>query len=508
MSQKQTSTPFVPRNLSRSNRGVPPDRYNVSTLGNGPSKTVKTPPASCSSNYAFDKTSQRSSKSSKCTVKSNSAEMNKLHKSASELVEQTREIGDLKIQLIEAQEKQNNDLEIIKLESKIETLESIRNINQQSYKVMVDNEQKSQTGSIKDSMSATSIHSKVKTWIESVKESIHLPPGENLDDLEDSESVHLPQAQVDTNGASKSDLLMAIREVMRTNRKPPNLPEFDGNDIMQWPAFISEFDRSTRKFHVENSENLRRLSFALKGKAKSAVQHLLSHPDNVQRIIRLLENNYGRKEWILLNLKEKARNLPQVKEDDIESHKRFFNDVMGIIGTMKSIGGTHYLEDFELIICLANKMPQLSRAMWGRHKLNLQSDQSTVTLDDFADWVETDLQTMFCSHDPSVRKPNMRPQRKDVFFNRTDPNCFCCDGKEKHYLYKCAKFNEMSIKERRDFVKEARLCFNCFRKGHGATKCKSEHRCKKCDGPHHTMLHMDATTQDHPDEADQTESQE
>ena len=35
------------------------------------------------------------------------------------------------------------------------------------------------------------------------------------------------------------------------------------------------------------------------------------------------------------------------------------------------------------------------------------------------------------------------------------------------------------------------MCLNCFGRGHGVRQCKSLYKCKKCQKPHHTLLHVD-----------------
>ncbi len=41
-------------------------------------------------------------------------------------------------------------------------------------------------------------------------------------------------------------------------------------------------------------------------------------------------------------------------------------------------------------------------------------------------------------------------------------------------------------------IKENGICMNCLRPGHFIKQCKSQHRCKHCQRPHHTLLHVEA----------------
>ena len=53
------------------------------------------------------------------------------------------------------------------------------------------------------------------------------------------------------------------------------------------------------------------------------------------------------------------------------------------------------------------------------------------------------------------------------------------------------KITKMSLKERRSYASEERLCFNCLRKGHPCWKCRNKKRCDTCGKKHHTLLHLD-----------------
>ena len=58
----------------------------------------------------------------------------------------------------------------------------------------------------------------------------------------------------------------------------------------------------------------------------------------------------------------------------------------------------------------------------------------------------------------------------------------------------------MSFEDKKNVIKVHKVCMNCLTPGHHIIKCKSVHRCKMCQKPHHTILHIDdatASTSDH-----------
>mgnify|MGYP000680586806 CR=1 FL=1 len=76
--------------------------------------------------------------------------------------------------------------------------------------------------------------------------------------------------------------------------------------------------------------------------------------------------------------------------------------------------------------------------------------------------------------------------------NATPPivNCPLCSG--QHRLSKCELMKAKSPEERKSFVRQVRLCDNCFASGHMAMDCRSKMRCQVngCGWKHHTMLHV------------------
>ena len=96
-------------------------------------------------------------------------------------------------------------------------------------------------------------------------------------------------------------------------------------------------------------------------------------------------------------------------------------------------------------------------------------------------------------------------QRQDVL------ECTMCKG--DHHLAKCQSFVDKSIDEKKQFIVDNRLCYNCLRSGHTVRDCRSR-RCTviNCGRKHHTLIHpsnsQEAQESDRPSSASsQTETQ-
>ncbi|XP_023223405.1 uncharacterized protein LOC111624721 [Centruroides sculpturatus] len=68
-------------------------------------------------------------------------------------------------------------------------------------------------------------------------------------------------------------------------------------------------------------------------------------------------------------------------------------------------------------------------------------------------------------------------------------SCPVC--KEAHHVFYCPAFQKQNVKTRKVTIKNAGLCFNCFKGNHSVKDCKSTSTCKHCRKKHNTMLHED-----------------
>ena len=62
--------------------------------------------------------------------------------------------------------------------------------------------------------------------------------------------------------------------------------------------------------------------------------------------------------------------------------------------------------------------------------------------------------------------------------------CLFC--KEDHFAVNCDKI--ASVQERQELLRRARRCFCCLKVGHTRHVCRSDRKCKICNGSHHQVL--------------------
>ncbi|GFX13943.1 DUF5641 domain-containing protein [Trichonephila clavipes] len=83
--------------------------------------------------------------------------------------------------------------------------------------------------------------------------------------------------------------------------------------------------------------------------------------------------------------------------------------------------------------------------------------------------------------------PSERIYKTKSFLAKLDPaNCVIC--KQSHLVFRCKKFNDLSVNERFNSVKRNRLCIDCFIPSHKVALCKSSRNCPNCSKRHNSLL--------------------
>ena len=84
------------------------------------------------------------------------------------------------------------------------------------------------------------------------------------------------------------------------------------------------------------------------------------------------------------------------------------------------------------------------------------------------------------------------------FTSTTHPvsSCILCKS-ERHPLYACSKFKALPHDKMISTLKSNGICMNCLGPGHFVKQYKSLHRYKKCQKPHHSLLHLEERDDSH-----------
>lgn len=293
---------------------------------------------------------------------------------------------------------------------------------------------------------------------------------------------------------------------------PKELPLFDGNP-MDWPNFINQYRNSNTLCGYSNEENQFRLQKCLKGNAKKVVQSLLIMPQNVEKVIKLLESRFGRSEQIIFVLLDKIKKFPNIKEDKLELFVEFSDEIKNFVAILECLNEVDHLRNPILITDILNKLPTSYKLLWIEHVSKIVNPNSKLV--ELSNWLDEKANNMtqinFQTFTDSYQNHSkFNKTKKDVTMTTqiTVIKCFCCN-EDNHHLSFCKKFKSLPTDERWSLITTKKICFSCLLPNHNIKTCKKRKTCGigGCNKPHHELLHKDPISrQDNPTTVDSSET--
>ncbi|UYV64961.1 hypothetical protein LAZ67_3002567 [Cordylochernes scorpioides] len=264
------------------------------------------------------------------------------------------------------------------------------------------------------------------------------------------------------------------------------LPFFDGK-LENWISFSNVFKTTI----IDNSQltnivKLQYLKTCLKGKALILVNHIPITENNFVLAWDLLEKRYDNKRDLIFNLIQRIIDLPKLTTQSSTQLLFLVDNSYEIIRSLETLG--YKLDELSDIIIgkiLSDKLDKTTKRSW-----NMTVDNNHIpTCSELLKFIENYAKALNTS-ETEKGLPLIKRSMKLQVHNLTKANCFLCQ--QEHGIYLCPTFLDMEPIERRKKVKQLKLCFNCLRNNHSVNQCRSEFKCRKCQGKHNTLIHIDA----------------
>ena len=276
-----------------------------------------------------------------------------------------------------------------------------------------------------------------------------------------------------------------------------DVPTFDGQ-VINWRSFWEQFEVAIHsKSALSDSEKLAYLKHALKGgTAKNVIEGLSRSGEQYKEAIESLKSRYDRPRLLHQTHVRMILEAAGLKEGSGKELRRLHDTVQQHLRALTSMGyepsGPFITSTLELKLD-PNTMFEWQRASQSspdvpHYKellefINLRAQASETSLDDRKKNPLTD-------HRP---RPPLHGKTFTSYTSSTLPeneNCSLCKN-EKHQLYACPQFKGLTHDKKVATLKSQNRCLNCLRTGHFVNHCKSLHHCRKCQKPHHTLLHVE-----------------
>ncbi|CAL8140057.1 unnamed protein product [Orchesella dallaii] len=143
-----------------------------------------------------------------------------------------------------------------------------------------------------------------------------------------------------------------------------------------------------------------RLHKALKGKAKKKVSHLMANPLNINKLLVTLEECFGRPEFVLDYLVEKAKCCDRVEPNKPETLVAFGDAVEALVTNICSYNKTDYMNNKQLTKELIDKLPGPLRSRW--YEWRAEDDNRETNLVYFSNWIKLKVKAARLQITPKV----------------------------------------------------------------------------------------------------------
>ncbi|XP_070075756.1 uncharacterized protein [Drosophila takahashii] len=251
---------------------------------------------------------------------------------------------------------------------------------------------------------------------------------------------------------------------------------------------------STPVQHLSNTQKFHHLKTLLVDEAANLVRHLAITETAYNTAWERLKERHNRPRHIVNSFLEQFMSLPTTTKVDASILRKVSDGANEIVRGLDAVNQMG--RDCWIIYLALEKLDADTRRRW----IERSMDTDSPTLEEFFKFLDSRCEELELSKRELATCGKTithaeKPKRVTQSMVAVEGSgCTKCNSTE-HTLYSCQQFLDMSGMQRRSFVKEKSLCYNCLRPGHGVSKCKSTYKCRQCKGNHHSLLHVQVNPQ-------------
>ena len=275
-------------------------------------------------------------------------------------------------------------------------------------------------------------------------------------------------------------------ELEKTNKETyAKLPKlkispFNGT-YSDWVRFENMFVTQVEKKPISDEEKFGYLLEMVIPKIRDRISNLRPGTIGYRTAWERLKKEFGHTKAVVNAHMDAIINLSNVKGCNYERVLEFYESLSKNYDAIQTLGEGSNLQGF--VMSTLNKVPQIKPDLvrsddkwedWSMEQL-IDAVQQWLRRNNTGPSIET-----------SKSKWDSKKPEKHWFASKGEKktmSCTFCQG--KHWGEACEAYDTLAIRKR--FFVENRLCFNCGRKGHRESECRSR-GCLKCKSRHHTSL--------------------
>ncbi|CAG2248710.1 unnamed protein product [Mytilus edulis] len=317
---------------------------------------------------------------------------------------------------------------------------------------------------------------------------------------------------------SNSSIDTAFQRLASTLQEGFNLPKpelltFDGKPT-DYCKFIKNFETNVECRVTDDQLKLSYLIQYCKGEAKSSIEDcVLLEKKGYERARSILHSRYGRSHMIVRSYIENLVYGAPIKASDFESLSKLALEMQKCEITLSQLGYVSDIDNTDNLRKIVKRLPMHLRVKWVDIAHSITENGREPRFSDLANFIDKKSRLASSMFGLDLVRENSNTYRKDID-KRTDMNtrekvstfasnnmyvskattqdrkCIYCNGTCNN-LELCVKFKSMNLTDRVNFVRTAKLCFNCLKGKHFSRDCRKAKMCtvENCSSKHHILMH-------------------
>jgi len=278
------------------------------------------------------------------------------------------------------------------------------------------------------------------------------------------------------------------------------LPKFDGN-VLGWVSFRDMFQSLVHDNpDISNIQRYHFLILSLSGPALTVVKAIPLTADNYIIAWNALKQSFENQRLLASAHIDKLFSFVPLKKESLSSLSSFVHVFTENVSAIKALGvkdlagfilfhiGARVIDTetrrlFEASI-EQNAVPNLDMLLqFVAHRCKILENVGTsVGTNDKPD-------STFKGSSKRNKSGSLGKTSLSISSTSTTSKCLFCQ--HEHQIYRCFAFKRKPVTARRKFVSDHSLCFICLKTGHSVGSCTASFTCKKCEGRHNTLLHLE-----------------
>ena len=339
----------------------------------------------------------------------------------------------------------------------------------------------------------------------------------------DSNSGEINTSSAVTNGnANGLSHLNDLCNFLKVQSAPDiDMDYFSGNPL-DYQYFMSLFEELIEKKIDDPFGKLARLIKYTRGEAKELIQHCsqMPQPDGYLLAKDLLEKEYGDPHKVTSAYMRELDSWKTIRTGNVDDFKKFYRFLLKCNTNRKGDVYLRLLDNPETLRSIQSKLPHKLQERWTRKAVQYrETNRKELDFSHFLEFVRMECKVLddpVYSHvqnnSDDKNKADPRNSGRD-YYNKTDKtdktiynqtafssqvtetHAACLYCAEEHDIDSCEKFLQLTLKEKKGYLYQQKICFYCYRlfsaDKHGLNKCEYKRTCTICSQAHPTALHKE-----------------